>query len=458
MPSLTKAQLAEIDAQGNPGTPVDVQFNPQSLKLELANKVEGGDTKGRQNRQYLGKTSTTLAFDLHFDTADQGTADEPVSVRTQTALIERFVLPKGSGNDKQAPPRCRFSWGELVLDGVIESVSIDFDLFAADGTPLRAKIGVSIKEQDAKYELLQSGPGANTARGATPPGQPGTGPGSGSLNGGSGPTDSSAQALDGESAADFAARMGLDPSAWRGIAAQLGGASSLSLSAGLSIDFNASLSAGVGIGISAGIEAGVDVSLDASFGLDASVSVGASVSADAAAGFALSAAGGVTSALASVAIAKSDTAAAEARRSFGGTGSTFPSTTPAPSSSPAPSLPSQTRTPLQTGGALPSPSQQAAAPSAPPPPLADPRATTFGQGVPLRPRAAGGAADLRSGETSGRVALRPQGSVSDLVDPAATNDPSAPPWTRLPSGRGRTAADQAQAKRFPAHPCGCGCK
>src|SRR5712671_3381630 len=108
---LKKATLQEIkaDASAAPlGDEIEVQFNPASLKLELANRVEGGDTRGRQNRQYLGKTSTTLTFDLHFDTADQGTPDAPVSVRTLTAAVERFVLPRGEGNSKTKPPKARF--------------------------------------------------------------------------------------------------------------------------------------------------------------------------------------------------------------------------------------------------------------------------------------------------------------------------------------------------------------
>ena len=256
MSDLSKAMLQEIEAgrSAKPvaGTELYVQFNPQSLKLALANKVEGGDSSGRQKRQYLGKTSTTLTFDLVFDTADQGTTESPMSVRTQTAMVERFVLPKGQGNQKQAPPKCRFSWDKLVIDGIIEDITIDFELFAANGTPLRAKVGVTLKEQDAKYELLQTGAGANNAASATLPGQSGTGPGSAA----GGPTDRSAQALGGESAADFAVRMGLDPGAWRGIAGQLGGGASLSLTAGASIGFSASLSADAGIGISAGVDVG----------------------------------------------------------------------------------------------------------------------------------------------------------------------------------------------------------
>ncbi len=458
MPPLKKATLQEIkaDASASPlGEEIEVQFNPASLKLDLANKVEGGDTKGRQSRQYLGKTSTTLSFDLHFDTADEGTPEEPVSVRTRTALVEAFVLPKGSGNAKQAPPKARFHWDQLVIDGIIESVSIDFDLFAPNGAPLRAKMSVSMKEQDAKYELLQSGPGANRPIDASPPGKPGTGPGTTS----GGPTDRTADALAGESAADFAARMGLDPAAWRGIAAHAGLGSSLSLSAGLSIDFSSSLSAGAGVGFSAGFEASAGVSLDASFGLEAggSLSAGASASADASAGFALAAAGGVGAAIESVAIVKTQTAAADARRSFASAvpASATPPPVIAPSSSPRPAMPEQPRAPLQKKGtaqqSLPSASVQAAAPAAPAPPLADPRATSFGYGVPLRPRA-GAAADLRASATAGRVPLRSRSTSADVL---SGTDPTVPGWAQLPADGGRRAADRAQSGRRGG--CNCGC-
>jgi hypothetical protein len=461
MSSLAKATLREysdnpaVDRQLE-STAFPVQFNPQSLKLQLDNKVEGGEARGAQRRQYVGKSSTTLSFDLHFDTADEGTTAAPVSVRTRTAMVERFLLPKTSGKAKQAPPKCLFHWNELVLYGVIDSLSIDFELFASNGTPLRAKMGVSIKEQDAKYELLQTGPGANQASGATPPGKPGTGPGGGTSGG---PTDRSDQALGGESAADFAARQGLDPAAWRGIAAQLGGGASLSLAAGASIDFSSSLSASASVGLAVGVDLGASVSVDASFGLAASA--GASASA----GFALAAAGGVGAAIEAVATAKAAGAADAARRAFGdavptpgaganrvaGAGAAAQAALARPPAGTArPALPGQPRAPLQ--GRV-TPSVAGTAPPAPPPPRADPRATSFGQGVPLRPRAAS-AADLRTDAAAGRVALRPHVAVTDVLVPG---DPSAPPWTRLPAGTGRAAADQAQSVRTP-RPCNCACK
>jgi Contractile injection system tube protein len=441
---LKKATLREITGAAHPklGPEIEVQFNPASLKLELANKVEGGDTRS-QRRQYLGKTSTTLTFDLHFDTADEGTPTTPVSVRTRTAAVEAFVLPKGSGKAKQKPPKARFQWGELVIDGIIESLSIDFDLFAPNGTPLRAKMGIAIKEQDAKYQLL--GPGANRAIDDSKTEVRGTGPGTTTT----GPTDRSADALEGESAADFATRMGLDPTAWRGIAAQLGGGSPLSLPAGAPIDFSSSLSSGAGIGMSAGVEASAGASLGESFGLEASVSVspGGPGSAAVSAGFALSAAGGVAAAIETVAIVAAESAASGARRSFG-------SAVPL-AGTPGPAMPEQPRAPLQKRGTrgqpLPSAMAQAAAPPAPAPPVADARATSFGFGVPLRPRA-GFAADLRSSAAAGRVPLRSRAAVDVLTG----NDPSAPPWTQLPASVAQRSADRTQAQRHPARRCGCG--
>ena len=49
-------------------------------------------------------------------------------------------------------PAVRFAWGTIVFDGIIEQVTEDLDYFAADGTPLRAKVGVTITEQNFHYE------------------------------------------------------------------------------------------------------------------------------------------------------------------------------------------------------------------------------------------------------------------------------------------------------------------
>jgi contractile injection system tube protein len=424
MGELKKATLQEIAGDSTAtevGDPIEVQFNPTTLRLALSNQIEGGNTQGRTTRQVIGANATVLSLELVFDTADEGTDDAPRSVREKTGTIERFVLPRpGSqgANKNQVPPKVRFQWGGLVVEGVVDSVNVDFDHFAADGTPLRAKVGLSIREQDRRYQFLAAGPGANRNGGAPAPGGLGfAAVGGFSLGLSAGLSlGVSAQvgfALGGETAAEFSARAGLDPGAWRGLGADL--SAGLELEAGAEVSFDASLSSGLGLGAAAGVGAASGGSLEAAFGLEPATGAGEPpVAAERQAGFALSAAGGVAAALDAVAATRAEAAAEASRAGFD------------------------------------APGPQAAAPPdarpAEPPPAADPRA--YGYGVPLRPRRAA-AADERSSTLGGVAPLK---RTPSPIEP--TPVPTVPPWERLPARE----RGQAAAGREPAAHCSCGCR
>jgi hypothetical protein len=405
--SLTKAQL--IALKGDKGStedtaidPLDVQFNPASLRLQLTNETSGGRTHGHPAEQHLGEGSTQLSFDLHFDTADTGD-----NVREQVEKVEQFVKASVPAS-KKAPPRVKFHWGEFIFEGVMTGLQEEIDFFSPEGVPLRSKVSVTIKGQDPKRAANEDGPGA--AQGAsTVPGAQNAPPGT---SGPPGPGDRAGTALGGESAAAFAARMGIDPSAWRGLGAGL--SSPLSLPAGLEIDFPSSLSGASGLGAQSGVQAGGGASIEQAFGLAGGAS----------AGFALAAAGGVRAAVETVQIAKSGRAAAQALQAFA-----TPTAAPAAAAAVKPAAPEQPRTPLAATGLPVGP--PAPAPPAPAPPRADPRAETFGFGVPLRPRV-GDAAAARSGPYGGWIVV---GTRAPQPAPAAT----------------------AAARTRRATPCGCGC-
>jgi hypothetical protein len=259
--------------------------------------------------------------------------------------------------------------------------------------------------------------------------------------------------------------VGLDPAAWRGL--QLDGESSLSLSAGVEVGFDASLSASAGLGVTLGVEAGASVSLEASFGLEVSAGINAvaGIGADLAAGFALSSAGGVSAALESVSAARSQAAEQQARAAFKApekplppagsqmkeTSSAQAATTVASATGAQPKPPAQKHTPLKSSG-LPTVSAQQDAPAAPRVPRADPRSSSFGFGVPLR-STVGEAADRRAESIRGDVAVK---SKTTSGDPPSTSDPTTPPWVALPSSNlSRQAADKRQRRFRPARPCGC---
>ncbi|ODS25055.1 hypothetical protein AB835_00685 [Candidatus Endobugula sertula] len=427
MAELLKATLQEVSADSNQnaiGDPVPVQFNPSSLKLKLHNKTEGGRSRGRQRRQHNGASSTVLSMDLVFDSADEGSNDTPVSVRTKTAIVEKYVLPKEDTSD--TPPRLQFQWDELIIAGIVESVDIDFEHFAANGAPLRAKVSLSIKEQEPKYTYVEgaSGPAAKDSSHATIAGSgnsSGTSPGAGTNtsvneNNTSNNSDRSATALDGETPADFLARQGLDPSAWRGLDIDL--SAGLGLEAGIEVGFNASLGAAVGVGVSVGVQANAGVSLEASLGLNGSAvfsgtaaasagrhtdiptdaavvqSSGASINGDAA-GLALSAAGGVQSAMETAKMNEIESASSAAQAAFGLSKSNVPSNTASVSAASTNITSTTTESPStqtlrQTPTSLSSQSETRVDHSGLVNtqellPKADPRSASYGYGVPLRP-------------------------------------------------------------------------
>jgi hypothetical protein len=404
MSGLAKATLVELNGEATPreiGEPVPVQFNPASLRMQMTNANEGGHARARQRQQHTGSGATTLALDLHFDTADEGETDAPVNVRDRTALVRRFLLP--AEGSSEPPPRVRFHWGDFIFDGIVNSCSEELELFSAGGVPLRARCSVSIKEQDSRFAANERGPGRADTAGATEPGAAAGAPGTVATGG-----DRTAPALAGESLPDFAARMGLDPEAWRGLAA--GVDLSLSLEGGVELDFSASLSMSLGVGVSVGVDADVGASVEAAFGVEAAGSGTTAQSPEQAAGFALAKAGGVTAAVESVAAAKADEATGKAVAAFAQPGASAAPT----AARPAP--PVQPRPPLRAAAGLPSPVSQAAVPAAPPVPRADARATSFGFGVPLRPRRqaapmVGAPPETRLAGTPGWVALPPRGAA-----------------------------------------------
>lgn len=481
MANLVKAYIVELKS-GEKAEEIlprfPVQFNPTSLKLQISTSMAKGKTSGSQVREPTGSSYTTLTLELVFDTSDEGSTAEPRSVREKTAQVERFAFPKAQKEKSQKQPKIRFQWGSFVIDGVVDSINIDLDHFATNGTPLRAKVGLSIKEQDRKLIFLKSGPGSNQNGNAPSP--LGASAGSIGMSGGlgisenldiSGESGNSANintqvdgALSGESLPEFSARVGLDPAAWRGLSTDIAGGLSgdLSLQAGTEVSFNAGLNASAGIGVTLGVEAGVSASLEASFGLEANASIsavaGIGVGADLAAGFSLSAGGGLNAALETVQIVKTQAAEQQARQAFGAPSVTTVTTAinrttstalppSAATASPKPALPDQPRPRFTTSG-LPSPSLQKAAISAPLIPHADPRSASFGFGVPLRPTVSE-ATTRRTDSLLGSVSLRQQ--VGDGL-PATSDDPTMPPWIALPN---RDFAGIAGKQMQKKSPCGC---
>jgi hypothetical protein len=273
---LAKAQLIELDAKfKNPapgGRLIEVQFNPETLKVTYANKTQSqqsaGDQRGNSPRQVVGAGSTKLSLQLWFDANAPGAAGAR-DVRQLTQEVARFMQPQSAqsggasgagGGNQPTPPGVRFSWGTFTFDGMMDSLEETLDFFSPDGRPLRASLSLGMSGQ---LEIVPPAGGGGVPAAAAGP-TPGTRPLTAA------PSGSSLQLL--------AATAGL--SDWQAVAAANGIENPRLLAPGQLIDLNVTATASVSGGISGGISGGVSGGI--SGGISGGVSGG--VSGDVSAG------------------------------------------------------------------------------------------------------------------------------------------------------------------------------
>ena len=163
------------------GKTLTVQFNPESLKLSYANQVKeqpnssggggGNQSQGSAARQFVGTGTTKLAVQLWFDVAAATSAPFIVDdVRRITAQVLYFFKPKPAAagardTSQRTPPGLRFSWGNFLFDGVVESVEESIEFFSAKGEALRASMTLNMIQQDI---LVPAFTGDGTVPGARP--------------------------------------------------------------------------------------------------------------------------------------------------------------------------------------------------------------------------------------------------------------------------------------------------
>jgi hypothetical protein len=231
--TLEKAKLTELNRQLTDNKPggvqVEVQFNPESLKLSFANQIvepKGGDqSAGNAGRQFVGAGTTKLALQLWFDVS--ALQENPVDdVRRLTQKVAYFMKPQSVGGDpkKLAPPGVRFQWGTFLFDGMVEGLEETLEFFSPEGKPLRANLNLTLSQR----KILEVTFGDTPAL-----------PGHTPLN----------AAKQDESLQGMAAKNGIDD--WQAIAAANGIEDPLRMPAGQLVDLNAGVSGGASLGASA---------------------------------------------------------------------------------------------------------------------------------------------------------------------------------------------------------------
>jgi hypothetical protein len=246
---MVKAQLIELDEnfKDKPGgKKVEVQFNPETLKVSFSNQLvdspnagkspggKGGKSGSTASRQFVGQGTTKLSLQLWFDVnaplpeKQKDTAD----VRELTKEVAYFITPQ-PGKDAQhmIPPVVKFLWGSFSFDGIVESLEESLEFFSDQGLPMRANVTLSLSQQK-----IQAFEGSKVKAAAPPPGAIGPG-------GAPAGTQPLTQAPAGSTLQSLAAAQGNFN--WQAIAAANGIENPRLLSPGQLIDLNATMSASV---------------------------------------------------------------------------------------------------------------------------------------------------------------------------------------------------------------------
>jgi nucleoid-associated protein YgaU len=157
---MPRATMTRLDKGGNAvGTRLTVAFNPKELTFSrsITWNPKKSPKADQPEVEFGGGGAASLKLQLLFDTyvtADEGAPVEDVRKKYLNYLYEWTRVDKKltDGNSKKGrPPEVRFEWGEIIFDGVIQSISQRLTLFLPNGRPVRAVVDLTLTEsRDAK--------------------------------------------------------------------------------------------------------------------------------------------------------------------------------------------------------------------------------------------------------------------------------------------------------------------
>jgi len=151
--ALQKCQIKSDEAGI---APIIGQYNPTDLKIGKSVGVDRPNqaTEDSSKLSLEGGNPFSLNIELLFDTSDSGENVHTKYTKNLLGLMQIGEYKNGSDKERR-PPYCIFIWGSLNFKWkggqpfskcYIERVSLRFNLFKPDGTPVRAKATVAIKE------------------------------------------------------------------------------------------------------------------------------------------------------------------------------------------------------------------------------------------------------------------------------------------------------------------------
>jgi Contractile injection system tube protein/LysM domain len=138
--SLPIPGLGKEDKEGE----LTFMFNPTEYKISQSVHIERRKVLWQPGGtvEYTGTSAMTVSMQLFFD--DFASAKGDVTPKISKLLA--WQMP--NSKEEKPPPLVKFEWGNKQLQdftGVITTLNINYTVFRKDGTPLQAKVDVTLE-------------------------------------------------------------------------------------------------------------------------------------------------------------------------------------------------------------------------------------------------------------------------------------------------------------------------
>jgi hypothetical protein len=136
--TLAKARL-EIEVPQVADPVIPLRFNPTEYRLQKTNEFQDISIPGLEAPplQFIRGGSEKLTVDVLLDTTDS-----LKDVRTE--YVDKLSSLMRIKSELHAPPIVRFIWDRAIFRGVLDSLSLTYELFTEAGIPLRARAELSL--------------------------------------------------------------------------------------------------------------------------------------------------------------------------------------------------------------------------------------------------------------------------------------------------------------------------
>jgi len=131
----------------DPDDELTFMFNPTEYRISQSVSINRHDSLSQPGGtvEYMGTSAMTVSMQLFFDDFASAKGD----VTPKISKLLKWQMPQ---DDDGTPPKLvQFKWGNKQLDdfkGVITSLNVNYTVFAKDGTPLQAKVDLTIEGAD----------------------------------------------------------------------------------------------------------------------------------------------------------------------------------------------------------------------------------------------------------------------------------------------------------------------